>query len=91
MNLSLEDVALAGRTLRPLIKTDAFDMAVAILREQYSRAVFDSSPSMSEHRETAYYQAKALDELLSTLNSLIAVYEAEELRIADEDDEDSYQ
>ena len=88
MNLSREDVALAGRTLRPLMKTDAFDMAIAILREQYRLQVFESSPSQRETREIAYLQAKALDELLATLNSLIAVYETEALGdVADEDDD----
>lgn len=84
MNLSREDAALAGRVLRPLIRTDAFDLAVAIMREQYRTMVFDSAPSQKEARELAYQQARALEDLLSTINTLIAVHEAEEFR--DEDD-----
>ena len=89
MYLSREEAARAGRALRPLVKTDAFETTLEIMKEQYRMQVFDSAPHEKEARELVYQEAIALDRLLSTINSLIAVYEAAALEEAEDDEGDT--
>lgn len=87
MQLSREEAARAGRALRTLVHNEAFETAIEIVREQYRTQVFDSRPQDRELREMAYQEAVALDRLLSTINSLIAIHETEVMEDFDLDDE----
>lgn len=84
MNLSVEEAARIGMELRRVCQTDSFHRVVETLKEQYRYQVFDSDPEDIDARERAYSQARALDELLITFNTFIAIAEAEALE-ADED------
>lgn len=54
------------------------------MREEYYQTVFSSEPHEREQRENAYLRAKALDDLIATMNSFVAYYE-EDVAQADED------
>ena len=82
--MQLEEAVRIGMELRRVVQTDSFQTCVEVLQEQYRSQVFNSDPSDIAARERAYAQAHALDELLITFNTFIAVAEADVLDV-DED------
>lgn len=88
--ISLEEAVRIGMALRRVTSDPAFDTCVEVMKEQYRSAIFDSQPSEVEKRETAYAEARALDELLLTFNTFIAIAEADAEDV-DEDQIDIYE
>lgn len=84
MKLTVDEAVRIGMELRRLTNGTAFHSAIEVLKEQYRSQIFDSQPEEVEKRETAYAEAHALDELLTTFNSFIAMADAKTLEI-DED------
>lgn len=84
MHITVEEAARIGMELRRVVNTDSFEKCVEVLKELYRSRVFDSKPGDAEHRERAYAEAHALNELLTTFNSFIAIAESEALEV-DED------
>lgn len=82
-----EQAVRLGMSLKPVMNTDGFKVSVEVMQEEFHRAVFDSQPHQQDSREEAYRQAKALDDLIATFNSFVAVYEAQALEngASDED------
>lgn len=77
--------------LKRVIQTDAFNKAVDVIQHEYKSRVFDSAPNEREKRDMAYLEARALDNLLATLNSFIVIAESEalqQLAYGLDDDED---
>lgn len=66
--------------LKRVIQTDAFNKAVEIIQHEYKSRFFDSAPHERERRDMAYQEARALDNLLSTLNSFIVIADSEALQ-----------
>lgn len=65
--------------LKRVIQTDAFNKAIEIIQHEYKGRVFDSALHEREKRDLAYFEARALDNLLSTLNSFVVIAESEAL------------
>jgi hypothetical protein len=82
--MQLEEAVRIGMELRRIVSTESFDKAVEALKEQYRSQVFNSKPGDHATRERAYMEAHALDELLITFNTFIAIAEADVLDV-DED------
>lgn len=51
-------------------------MALEAMRAEYSFNIMSSEPSERERREQAYFESRALDNLVNTINSFIAIAEA---------------
>lgn len=69
------------------MKTTGFDLAVAALKEEYQTSFFSSAHGDREKREIAYQQARALDDLLITLNTFVSIADANTQSQEDEADE----
>lgn len=82
--MQLEEAVRIGMELRRVVDTDSFKACVETLREQYRAQVFNSKPGDTATRERAYMEAHALEELMITFNTFIAIAEADVLEV-DED------
>lgn len=79
INITIEQAVQVGHELRRLIKTTAFETALAAMREDYKARFFNSRHEEKEKREQAYLEAKALDDLLIAFNTFINIAESEEM------------
>lgn len=79
-----------GIELGAVMKTEGFKTALEVLQHEYQTRVFNSAPHEREARELAYQEARALDNLIATLNTFVAVAEHESLKslVFDEDEHD---
>jgi len=68
------------------MKTKGFDLAVAALKEEYQTSFFSSAYGEREKREIAFQQARALDDLLITLNTFVGIADANTRSNEDESD-----
>ena len=78
--MTRDEVVRLGMELKRVIQTDAFNKAVDVIRHEYTSRVFDSALHEREQRDMAYQEARALDNLLSTLNSFVVIAESEALQ-----------
>lgn len=82
--MTREEAARIGMELRRVVQTQSFEKCIEVLQQQYHAEVFNSTPDEVQRRERAYAQANALNELLITFNTFIAIAESEALEV-DED------
>ena len=77
--MTREEAIRIGSELQYLMQTKGFQTAIQIMQMEYRDKVFASQPDESNVRETAYLEARALDNLLATFNSFVAIAEQEAL------------
>lgn len=58
--------------LRKVLKNEAFLKSVELLRKDYENRFFGSRPEDKTAREQAYLQNRALDDLLISMETIIA-------------------
>lgn len=87
-NLTKEQAVRMGGELARVMESDTFRTTVEVLREQYRADFFSSGPSDRDKREWAYQQNTALDDLVSTMQTLAHVAEQESQRIERDETED---
>lgn len=61
--------------LRRMMKSEAFEYAVKLMRKDYQNRFFTSKPEDKFAREQAYQRNAALDDLLSAMETIIYVSE----------------
>lgn len=76
-NPTREQVFRYGSELRRLMKTEAFTYAVQCLQDQYKSDFFSSAYPDSGKREEAYRMNRALDELISTMETIVFIAQNE--------------
>lgn len=59
--------------LRKMMKTDAFQYAVRCLQQQYTSDFFSTAPADAHARELAYRHNRALDDLISSMETIVFV------------------
>ena len=77
MQLTHQEMVRLGMGLRPAFRTDAFQKSVEILRYQYQTNIMATDPHEREKREAFYYEARALEALLSTLQTIVHIAESD--------------
>lgn len=61
--------------LRKMLKSDAFEYAVQLLRADYQNRFFTSGPLDHQDREHAYLLNQTLNDLLSSMETVVFVGE----------------
>lgn len=61
--------------LRRFMKSEPFEYAVQLMRQDYANRFFTSGPADKGAREEAYRKNAALDDLLSAMQTIILVAE----------------
>lgn len=89
MEISLEQAVRIGRDLKALMQSDAVQVALEVMKQDYQQRVFTSEPADVATREQAYYESRGLDGLVSTINSFIHLAEAD-IEPETTEDEDTY-
>lgn len=74
-NLTKSQVFSYASELRKMLKSDAFLYAVKCLQTQYTNDFFSTGPTDTQQREVAYRQNRALDDLLSSMETIVFVAE----------------
>ncbi len=60
-----------GRRAETLLKDENFNKIYRTLLDQYVGVFFNSNPNESEERNSSYYQARGLQEIVNTLNQQV--------------------
>lgn len=87
MPLTRDKAYRAGMALRRLMNDEAFDVAVDLLKEDYTSRILTSEYADAAGRETNYRRLVALNDLIGVMSTLAYAVEQEAL-LRDEDDEE---
>lgn len=86
MKLTEADAVRIGNELRKCAHGDAFDFVIESLHAQYTQQIMQSDYGDTTARENAFRQSRALDELVMTINTFIAIAEADALEVPVDED-----
>jgi hypothetical protein len=81
VELTEEQARRIGMEFRRLTQGDALDTAVKCLQAQYHNQIVTSAYEDTDTRENAFKQSRALDDLMVTINTFIAIAESEETEV----------
>jgi hypothetical protein len=66
-----QQIVEQGTHAETLLNSDAFNKTVKSLLDNYVGIFFNTDPKEHENREAAYFSARAMQELISTLNQQV--------------------
>ena len=66
-----QEIIDQGNRAENLLKDENFNKIYKALLDQYVGAFFNSNPNEAEERNSAYYQARGLQEIVNTLNQQV--------------------
>ncbi len=81
MELTMDQARLVGMELRKTVTTQAFEKVVATMREQYRTQLFSTQVDEQEKRERLFLEAQAFDDLLITINTFVAIANADAMEV----------
>ena len=73
--MSDQQIIEQGTHAETLLASDAFNRTVRGLLDQYVSMFFSTDPAQVDDRQAAYYSARAVNEIINTLNQQVAMKE----------------
>lgn len=86
MELTENEAVRIGMEFRRLTNTNEFGQVLEILKHQYMSQITGSAYGATEEREASFQQLRALDELMTTINTFIAIADADILEVPVDED-----
>lgn len=84
--ITRDEAVRIGTVLRNCAKGEEFDHVVDVLKAQYTTQFVQSEPDAIAKREDAYRQLRALEDFVGTINTFIAIAEADALEVEPDED-----
>jgi hypothetical protein len=85
VELTEQEAVRIGMAFRRLTHTDEFERVIEILKAQFMQQITGSAYGDTVTREESFQQLRALDELMTTINTFIAIADADSLEVAADD------